>query len=413
MLSRKLPIAALSVLAMALSACSDDGKQQQGGMQMPPPQVGVITLQKQSVPITTTLPARAVSYRSAEIRPQVTGIITEKAFKDGAFVEEGDLLYQIEQDTYEANLAQAQASLDKANATVPGLEANYERYKRIVNKGATEIQLTDAQTSYQQALADVESAKAAVKTAEINLGHTDITAPFDGVVGVSNISIGNLASPSSATPLVNLNQLDPIYVDMYESAAQVLSASGKYPDFKSEQDLSSVKVVVKLDDGSDYSVAGHLDVSERTVNESTGTVNLRAVFDNPDNVLLPGMFVRATLTVAEEEGFLIPQLAAQIEAGGKVSAMFVTSDNKVETRVFQNVRVSNDSWLVTDDVSDGDRLIVDGFQRLVGGITDVTPVPVKINEDGVVVDANSGSGSSSGSSSGSGATGSSTSGGNG
>ena len=401
MLSRKLPIAALSVLAMALSACSDDGKQQQGGMQMPPPQVGVITLEKQSVPITTTLPARAVAYRSAEIRPQVSGIITEKAFKDGAFVQQGDLLYQIEQDTYEANLALAQASLDKANATVPGLEANYERYKRIVNQGATEIQLTDARTAYEQALADVESAKASVKTAEINLGHTDITAPFEGVLGVSNISIGNLASPSSSTPLVSLNQLDPIYVDMYESAGQVLSATGKYSDFKSESDLSKVKVNVQLDDGSTYDVTGNLDVSARTVDQSTGTVNLRAIFDNPDHVLPPGMFVRATLTVAEEQGYLIPQLAAQIEAGGKVSAMFVTSDNKVETRVFDEVMVSNNSWLVQKNVSDGDRLIVDGFQSLVGGVTDVTPVPAKINDKGVVVDDTSGSsgGSSSGGSS--------------
>lgn len=413
MLPRKLPIAALTVLAFALGACSDEGKQQQAGGQMPPPQVGVVTLQQQTVPITTTLPARAVSYRSAEIRPQVTGIITEKAFKDGALVEGGDLLYTIEQDTYEADLAQAQASLDKANATVPGLEANYERYKRIVNKGATEIDLTNAKTSYDQALADVESAKAAVKTAQINLNHTEITAPFAGVLGVSNISIGNLASPSSTNALVSLDQLDPIYVDMYESAGQVLSASGKYSDFKSEADLSKVKVTVELDDGEQYGVAGHLDVSSRTVDESTGTVNLRAVFDNPDHELLPGMFVRATLTISEQQGFLIPQLAAQIEPGGKVTAMFVTSDNKVETRVFQDVMVSNNSWVVTDGVSDGDKLIVDGFQKLIGGVDQVTPVPATINDKGVVVDDKSSSGSSGGSSGGSASGASGSSGGNG
>nr|WP_272214008.1 efflux RND transporter periplasmic adaptor subunit [Marinicella sp. W31]MDC2879944.1 efflux RND transporter periplasmic adaptor subunit [Marinicella sp. W31] len=410
MLSRKFPIAVLGVVVLALGACSDEGNKQQGGMKMPPPQVGVITLDKKTVPLTTTLPARAVSYRSAEIRPQVTGIITEKAFKDGAYVNEGDLLYQIEQDAYEATLAQAQASLDKANATVPGLQANYERYARIVNQGATEIQLTDARTAYEQALADVESAKAAVKTAQINLDHTDIVAPFQGVLGVSNISIGNLASPSSSAALVSLDQLDPIYVDMYESAGQVLSATGKYANFKNEVDLSKVKVEVLLDDGTTYSIPGHLDVSARTVDQSTGTVNLRAVFDNPDHILLPGMFVRSTLTIAEEAGYLIPQLAAQIEAGGKVTAKFVTSDNKVETRVFDNVQVSGNSWLVTKGISDGDRLIVDGFQRLIGGVAEVTPVPAEINDKGVVVDKQP---SSSGASGGSTGSGSSTSGGNG
>ncbi|TCT41748.1 efflux RND transporter periplasmic adaptor subunit [Martelella mediterranea] len=399
MLSRKLPIAAFTVVAFALGACSDEGKNQQAGAQTPPPQVGVVTMNEQTVPITTTLPARAVSYRYAEIRPQVSGIITDKAFKDGALVEKGDLLYQIEADAYEASLAQAKASLAKANATVPGAEANYERYKRIVNKGATEIQLTDAQTQYEQALADVESAKAAVKTAQINLDHTQITAPFGGVLGVSNVSIGNLASPTSTNSLVTLNQLDPIYVDMYESAGQVLSASGKYSDFKSETDLSKVKVTLELDDGSQYSVPGHIDVSSRTVDASTGTVNLRAIFDNPDNTLLPGMFVRATITVAEEQGYLIPQLAADIEPDGRVTARFVTSDNKVETRVFDNAMVSDNSWVVQSGISDGDRLIVDGFQRLVGGVDTVTPVPAKVNENGVVVDdKSSGNGSGGGSS---------------
>ena len=194
------------------------------------------------------------------------------------------------------------------------------------------------------------------------------------------------ASPSAQTPLVELNQLDPIYVDMYESAGQVLAATGKYADFKSQADLSKVKVQVQLDDGSTYGVNGHLDVSARTVDQSTGTVNLRAVFDNPDHVLLPGMFVRATLLVTEEKGYLIPQRAAEVEPGGKVTAKFVTSDNKVETRVFDEVQVSNNSWIVTKGVSDGDRLIVDGFQRLIGGVAEVTPVPVKINDKGVVVD---------------------------
>ena len=364
----------------------------------PPPQVGVITVKEQTVPLTTTLPARAVAYQYAEIRPQVSGMITKKAFKDGALVDEGDLLYVIEQDAYEASLAAAQANLGKAKAAVPGAKENYERYQRIVNKGATEIQVTDAKTQYDTALADVSAAEAAVKSAQINLDHAKITAPFGGVLGVSNVSEGNLASPSAANPLVDLNQLDPIYVDMYESAGQVLSATGKYADFKTEADLSKVKVTVQLDDGSTYDVTGNLDVSARTVDESTGTVNLRAVFDNPDHVLLPGMFVRATLLITEEKGYLIPQRAAEIEPGGKVTAKFVTKDNKVETRVFDQVQVSNNSWIVTKGISDGDRLIVDGFQKLAGGVSEVTPVPVTINDKGVVVDEKSSSGSSGGSS---------------
>ncbi|WP_174804276.1 efflux RND transporter periplasmic adaptor subunit [Martelella limonii] len=398
MLPRKLPVAALTVLAFALTACSDDGKKQQAGQMPPPPQVGVITLTEQTVPLTTTLPARAVAYQFAEIRPQVTGIITKKAFKNGALVKAGDLLYEIEQDTYQADLASAQANLDKANAAVPGAKENYERYQRIVNTGATEIQVTDAKTQYDVALADVTAGEAAVKSAQINLNHTQITAPFDGVLGVSNVSVGNLASPTAQTQLVDLSQLDPIYVDMYESAGQVLAAAGKYSNLKTEADLAKVDVNVLLDDGSTYGVTGHLDVSARTVDESTGTVNLRAVFDNPDHILLPGMFVRATLLIAEEQGFLIPQRAAEIEPGGKVTAKFVTKDNKIETRVFDEVQVSNDSWVVTKGVSDGDRLVVDGFQRLIGGVTEVTPVPVTINDKGVVVDekAESGSGASSG-----------------
>ncbi len=383
---RKLSIALLSVLAVTAAACSKEGEKQ-GGMQMPPPSVGVIEMKQQTLPITTTLPARAVAYRSAEIVPQVSGIIEEKAFTDGATVKKGDLLYQIEKDSYQAALDQAKATLAKANATVPGMKANYERYKNIVNKGATEIQLTDAQVSYEQSLADVEAGKASVAAAQVNLDHTSIYAPFDGALGVSNIAIGNIASSSSTTPLVQINQLDPVYVDMYESASEVLSGTSKYSSsLGSEADLSKVTVTVQLDDGTEYDVKGHLDVSDRTVNESTGTVNLRAVFDNPKNVILPGMFVRATLTLDETQGYLIPQRAAQIEPGGKVTAQFVGKDNAVETRVFKDAQSSGNGWLVTSGVSDGDKLIVDGFQRLVGGVKTVNPVPVTINDDGVVVD---------------------------
>jgi membrane fusion protein (multidrug efflux system) len=379
------------LLSIALAACSEDTSQQAGSAPggagaRPPQPVSVVVMKKGDRPITTVLPGRAAAFQTAEIRPRVTGAIREITFKEGSEVRAGDVLYQVEDDTYAAAVAQAEATLRKAEVSIPAAQANLTRYERLVNSGATQIEFENARVTLLQAQADVESAKAALNSARIDLDLTKIKAPFDGITTISNVSIGNIVTANQTTALTTLRNLDPIYVDLIDSSTNLLELRAALSSGRLHGDPRKADINLTLEDGTKYDRSGKLDMAELAVSETTGTFQIRAVFDNPDSIILPGMYVRATVTVGTENGYLIPQRAATRNARGELSAKFLTADNKVETRTFTNSRNSGNNWLVTEGITDGDRLVVDGFQWIADGAA-VQPVEATVNDKGLVVEA--------------------------
>lgn len=385
---------ALILCSTVLAGCSDQGTAQNGGAgagpgggERPPAEVSVVIMKAASQSLTTTLPGRASAFQTAEIRPRVSGVIKEIAFKEGSEVQQGDLLFKIEDDTYRAAVAQSQASLQKAEAGVPTAQSNLARQERLVGSGATQVELENARVTLLQAEADVAQARAALRSAQIELDLTEIRAPFEGVTTASRYSIGNVVTANQADSLMTLRRLDPIYIDLTESSVNLLRLreainAGRINRTAGE----ATEIRLTLEDGHEYPVVGKLDMSEMAVSETTGTYSIRAVFDNPDGLILPGMYVRATVNVGTENGFLIPQRAASRSPMGELTAKFVTADNTVETRVFTDAQVSGNNWLVSEGIKDGDKLIVDGLQRIGDGAP-VQPVEVTLNANGIVEQA--------------------------
>lgn len=380
---------AILVCTAALAGCSDQGTADNGGAagaggERPPAAVSVVVMKKALQPLTSTLPGRAAAFQTAEIRPRVSGIIKEIAFKEGSEVQQGDLLYKIEDDTYRAAQAQAQASLQKAEAGVPTAQSNLARQERLVGSGATQVELENARVTLLQAEADVAQANAALRSAEIELALTEIRAPFEGVTTASRYSVGNVVTANQTDSLMTLRRLDPIYIDLTESSVNLLRLREAITEGRINRNANGASDIrLTLEDGHEYPVVGKLDMSEMAVSQTTGTYSIRAVFDNPDGLILPGMYVRATVTVGTEDGFLIPQRAATRSANGELSAKFVTAENTVETRIFDEAQVSGNNWLVASGINDGDKLIVDGFQWIGDGAP-VQPVAAQIDENGIV-----------------------------
>jgi membrane fusion protein (multidrug efflux system) len=388
MTRRKLLLPLL--FTVLLASCSDSDQQTanapaDGAPQKPPQAVSVVVMQKAERPITSILPGRAVAFQTTQIRPRVTGAIREISFKEGSEVKAGDILYQIEDNLYEATVAQARASLSKAEVSIPAAQANLTRYERLVNSGATQIEYENAKVTLLQAQADVAQAQAALQSAEIDLDLTKIRAPFDGVTTISNVSLGNIVTANQTDALSTLRKLDPIYIDLIDSSTNLLELRAAFASGRVTGDPRNAEIRLRLEDGKAYEPAGKLDMSEMAVSETTGTFQIRAVFPNPDNIVLPGMCVRATVTLGNENGYLIPQRAATRNARGELTAKFVGADNKVETRTFTVSTTSGNNWLVTDGIADGDRLIVDGFQWIADAAA-VQPVEVTVNEQGFTVE---------------------------
>lgn len=357
---------ALSVTAAAvLTACGPADAQ--GG---PPPQgptpVGVITLQAQRVALNTELAGRTVATQVAEVRPQVTGLIKSRAFAEGSDVKAGQVLYQIDPASYQAALDSAKAALAKAeaNATTARLKAG--RYDQLAAIDAVSQQLRDdARAALQQAQADVEAAKAAMRTAQIDLDRTRVTAPVAGRIGRSAVTPGALVTANQATALATVQQLDPIYVDVTQTSAELLRLQRQLADGTLQRDAAGqARVTLLLEDGSTYPLEGKLQFSELQVDPASGSVTLRAQFPNPKRQLLPGMYVRALVqTGTQAQALLAPQGAVSRDARGNATAL-VIKDGKAEARVLQTAGVVQGQWLVTGGLAAGEQLIVDGLQRL-------------------------------------------------
>lgn len=380
------------MLSLVLVGCSEQGNSKGGAaagggeqQQRPPSKVSVVTMKQAEQPVTRILPGRAVAFQTADIRPRVNGLIEKITFKEGSEVKAGDLLYKIDDDTYNAALQEAQASLAKAEASVPSAQANFDRYQRLVNSGATQIEYENARVTLLQAQADVAQAKAALQSAQINIGYTEIRAPFDGITTISNVSIGNIVTANQTTALTTLRKIDPIYVDLTDSSSNLLELRSAIAAGRLKGNPTQADIRLTLEDGTKYNKTGKLDMAEMAVSETTGTYQIRAVFDNPDNIILPGTYLRATVIVGYENGFLIPQRAATRSATGVLTAKFIGAENKVESRTFEHAQLSGNSWLVTDNIKDGEKLIVDGFQWIADGAP-VAPVDATLDENGFVVE---------------------------
>lgn len=315
-------------------------------------EVGVVTLSTTDVPLTTELPGRTAPYLVAEIRPQVGGILQKRLFEEGSMVKAHQVLYQIDPAPYQAELAKAAASLESARLLA-------RRYETLVKTSAISQQdRDDARSSWLQAKATRDSAK-------INLGYTTITAPVSGRIGRSSVTQGALLTANQSDSLATIQQLDPIYVDIPQSSTSLLRlqddlASGRIR----QQDNQQAEVRLILDNGTEYPLPGRLKFSEVTVDEGTNAVIIRAVFPNPDNRLLPGMFVRAKLLEGiREHALLVPQRGITRNTNGQATALVVNKDNKVELRNVITERVIANQWLVSDGLSPGDKVIVDGVQK--------------------------------------------------
>lgn len=370
-MSRITALAASGWTALLLASCGP-AEQPQGPP--PTPEVGYVVLTTSATPIQTELAGRTSAYAVSEVRPQISGIIRSRPFTEGAVVRAGQTLYQIDDAPYRATLEQAQAAQTSAEATVFSTKARAERYADLVKINAVSRQeADDAQAAYRQAVAGVAQARAQVQSARINLGYTTVRAPISGRVGRSSFTQGALVTASQVEPLATIQRLDPMYVDVTQSSADLLrlrrqlSQGGVAP--------TSAAVTLTLPDGTQYGPGGTLQFTEPTVDQSTGTVTLRAVFPNPGGVLLPGMYVRAKITEAVDPGALLaPQQGVSRNPRGQATAMVVGANNRAEERIISTGAAIGDRWLVTGGLKAGDRLIVEGLQKVKAG-QPVKPVP--------------------------------------
>jgi len=378
-LSRHAIVAVVLALIFTVTGCQESPPSGAGqAPKAPPPaQVGVVTLVQQSVTLTTELPGRTSPYRIAEVRPQVSGVIQKRMFVEGGDVQAGQQLYQIDPAVYQAAYDSALALLAHANAEMASAKALADRYKALGGTNAVSKQDSDnAIAAELQAQADVESGQAAVETAHINLVYTKVLSPITGRTGIS-VTEGALVTANQTASLVTVQQLDPIYVDIPQSTALLLRlrrelASGQIKS----GDENQAPVTLTLEDGSQYDEPGLLQFAETTVDASTGSVTMRAIFPNPQKLLLPGMFVTARLEEGvSENAILVPQQGVTHDAKGEPTALVVTPDNKVELRVIKTDRAIGDKWLVSDGLHAGDQVIVDGLQKAQPGAT-VAPTEV-------------------------------------
>lgn len=367
--------------ALVLAACGQkDGAQGGGGAPgggMPPAQVGVVTVAPTTVSLTTELPGRLEASRVAQVRARAAGILRERVFKEGSDVKAGQLLFRIDNAPYQAAVASAQAALARAQANVAQTTAQAERYKPLMEANAISKQdYINAVSAQKAAEADLAASRAALQTAQINLGYSSVTSPIAGRIGRALVTEGALVGQGEATPLAVVQQINPMYVNFTQSTTEVLRlrqalAAGKLQ--KAGTDAARVQVV--LEDGTVYPQAGKLLFSDLTVDPASGQITLRAEVPNPNGLLLPGMYVRVRLAQAElPQGILLPQQAVtRTEAGDTV--LVVGADNKPQKRNVKVGSAQGQSWLITEGLQPGEKVIVDGFQKMMVPGAPVNPVP--------------------------------------
>lgn len=362
---RHTPLSLLLAAIVLLAGCSQtDAPVQQT---QPAPEVGYITVEAQPFTLVNELPGRTSPYQVAEVRPQVTGILEQRLFEEGDTVEAGQALYQIDDRLYQTSLASARADLASAQATLEKVQLQADRYERLIGNGAISQQdLDEARANLNESRARVDAARAAVATARINLDYTTIKAPISGRIGRSDVTAGALVTANQANALVTIRQLDPIYVDLTQSYSDLQALRSAMTQGQLQtvgEDQAAVTLVHQ--NGATYAQSGTLQFSEFAVDETTGSVTLRALFPNPDDTLLPGMFVRARLPQAERrDAILVPQKGISREPNGQATALVLGAGDTVEKRQVVADKAVGNQWLISEGLSDGDRLIVEGLQKI-------------------------------------------------
>lgn len=363
------PLAVVLMLSggLALTGCDDKGAQQQSAQL---PQVGIVTLHSAPLAMTTDLPGRTSPYRVAEVRPQVSGIILKRNFVEGSDVKAGQSLYQIDPAVYQASWLSAKGDLAKAEANANIMRLTVNRYRKLLGTQYISRQEYDtAVANAQQGDAAVKAAQAAVETARINLAYTKVTSPISGRISRSMVTEGALVQNGQSTALATVQQLDPIYVDVTQSSDQFLRLKQELSNGTLKQTDGKAKVSLITEEGLKFPHTGTLEFSEVTVDQTTGSITLRAIFPNPDHTLLPGMFVRARLDEGTRpDALLAPQQGITRTPRGDATALVVGEGDKVESRNVQVSQAIGDKWLVVSGLKDGDRVIVTGLQKIKPGI---------------------------------------------
>ncbi|KZE15942.1 efflux transporter periplasmic adaptor subunit [Sphingomonas hankookensis] len=371
-------------LALILSACGGGGEsQQQQGAPQGPPQVGFVTVQQQPVTLTTELPGRTAPYETSDVRPQVNGLILARLFQEGDYVRQGQPLYRIDPAPYQAAVASARAALSRAQASIASTRNLARRYGELVKINAISRQeYENAVTGAQQAEADIAAQRAALQQAQIDLSRTTIRAPISGRIGRSVSTTGALVSAAQTEALTTIQRLDPIYVDIQQSSADLLKLRQQIMDGDLSRGTGAARVRLKLEDGSTYPMEGTLKFTDVTVDPATGTQAIRAVFSNPRGLLLPGMYVRAELVEGTKaNGILVPQRAVTRDPKGAATVLVIGADGKLAPRPLQTQRTVGDQWLVTGGLQPGDKVVIEGAQMLQPG-TPVKGYPWKPQPEG-------------------------------
>jgi membrane fusion protein, multidrug efflux system len=391
-----MKLTALVGLALVAIACGKDETPRPGAGG--PPQiaeVGVITVQPQDVALTRELPGRTSAFRVAEVRARVNGIVQKRSFTEGADVKAGQPLFRIDPEPYRAVLESAQAQVARAEATVESAKSLAERYAKLIETNAISRQeYDDAIARQKSAVAEVAAARAALKAARINLDYTVVTAPIAGRIGRSEVTEGAYVQQSTATLLATIQQLDPVYVDLTWSAAELMRVRRSIEAGETSSADGTSRVTVILEDGRPYPEPGKLQFADVSVDQTTGSVALRALVPNPRGELLPGMFVRARIEEGNKpNALLVPQRAVTRDATGRAIALVVDQAGKVERRQLETDRAIGDAWLVTKGLAAGDQVVIEGLQKARPGQTvKVVPAGMEQAEQGSGPPAAQGSG---------------------
>ncbi|MDA8500697.1 efflux RND transporter periplasmic adaptor subunit [Citrobacter sp. Igbk 17] len=355
------------ISAALLAGCNDQGDTQAHPAE---PQVTVHVVESAPLAVTTELPGRTTSFRIAEVRPQVSGIVLKRNFTEGSDVEAGQSLYQIDPATYQADYDSAKGELAKSEAAAAIAHLTVKRYIPLVGtKYISQQEYDQAIADARQADASVTAAKAAVESARINLAYTKVTSPISGRIGKSNVTEGALVTNGQATELATVQQLDPIYVDVTQSSNDFMRLKQSIEQGSLHKDSTSSAVELVMENGQAYPLKGSLQFSDVTVDESTGSITLRAVFPNPQHTLLPGMFVRARIDEGvQPNAILVPQQGVTRTPRGDATVMVVNDKNQVESRAVVAAQAIGDKWLISDGLKPGDKVIVSGLQKARPGV---------------------------------------------
>lgn len=365
-MSRIFYVTAALITLVGVIGCSNEGEQAQQGAQqgMLAPSVSVVTLKQEPVVHEMVLPGRVSPSRQSQVRPQVDGVITERLFEEGAHVEKGQQLYQIDEARYLAQLNSAKADLKSVQANLKTLEAKARRYDDLVAQNAVSKQeYDDVIAQKDQAQAAISVAEAAVDVAKVNMGYTKVYAPISGRISRSFVTEGTLVTTNQSQQLATITQLDPVFIDMQESGASIITLR------QSMRNQGSMDVELTVDEvtGKRYDQTGSVKFSEVTVDETTGSVTLRAEMPNPDGVLLPGLFVKGHVITGRENALLVPQRATTRQPDGSLSVYVVNQNNEVEGRTLEIGKIYRDQYVALSGVSEGEKVIVTGYQKVKPG----------------------------------------------